>query len=246
MIAKAIAREAKVRFLNLDVASMRSKWVGENEKLTSALFSFARKVQPCIIFIDEIDSLLRARDRSDHELTAVTKGQFLQLWYGLISDPKASVIIIGATNRPEDIDSAMKRRMPASFHIGPPNESQRLEILNLVLKEEKFDDDIDLKQLSKDTEGFSGSDLTELCRSASVYRVKDYIKDHANNNTESKIRNALYHEFQDLYKDESLDNADKSANLRSITKADMKKALSKMRETKSSSKNPDSLSAIYT
>ena len=79
MIAKATAREAGARFINLDTAVLTDKWYGESQKLAAAVFSLAEKIQPCIIFIDEIDSLLRSRDTHDHEATAMIKAQFMQV-----------------------------------------------------------------------------------------------------------------------------------------------------------------------
>ncbi|PRD32367.1 UNVERIFIED_CONTAM: atad1 [Trichonephila clavipes] len=120
MIAKATAREAGARFINLEVSSLTDKWYGESQKLAAAVFTLAIKIQPCIIFIDEIDSFLRSRDTFDHEATAMMKAQFMSLWDGLITDPDCQVIVMGATNRPQDVDRAILRRMPSMFHIGLP------------------------------------------------------------------------------------------------------------------------------
>lgn len=101
LIAKATAHEAGTFFINLDVSLLTDKWYGESQKLARAVFSLAMKLQPCIIFIDEIDSFLRARTTSDHEATAMMKAQFMSLWDGLITDPNCTVIVMGATNRPQ-------------------------------------------------------------------------------------------------------------------------------------------------
>jgi SpoVK/Ycf46/Vps4 family AAA+-type ATPase len=94
MIAKATAREAGARFINLDFSSITDKWYGESQKFASAVFSLAQKLQPCIIFIDEIDSFLRSRDQgNDHEATAMVKAQFMQLWDGLQTD--SSCVVVG-------------------------------------------------------------------------------------------------------------------------------------------------------
>lgn len=178
MIAKATAKEARTCFINLDVSILTDKWYGESQKLTAAVFSLAVKLQPCIIFIDEIDSFLRTRNSQDHEATAMMKAQFMSLWDGLITDPACTVIVMGATNRPQDLDRAILRRMPATFHIGLPSEQQRAQILNLILDPEPTAENVDIDQLAKMSENFSGSDLRELCRSASVYRVKDYLRTH--------------------------------------------------------------------
>ncbi len=176
MIAKATAREAGARFINLDTAILTDKWYGESQKLATAVFSLAEKIQPCIIFIDEIDSLLRSRDSHDHEATAMIKAQFMQLWDGLSTKSDCTVLVMGATNRPKDVDRAILRRMPASFHIGLPDQGQRKAILKQILKMETVSEDIDYLRLAQLSENFSGSDIRELCRTAAVYRVRDLQK----------------------------------------------------------------------
>ena len=176
LIAKATAKEAGMRFINLDVAMLTDKWYGESQKLASAVFSLAVKIQPCIIFIDEIDSFLRSRSSNDHEATAMMKTQFMMLWDGLSTNSQSTVIVMGATNRPNDLDKAIIRRMPAQFHIGLPNEEQRVQILKLILETEQIQNDVDLHRLGKLTNGFSGSDLREMCRNASVYRMRQYLR----------------------------------------------------------------------
>lgn len=178
MIAKATAKETNTCFINLDVSILTDKWYGESQKLTSAVFSLAVKLQPCIIFIDEIDSFLRSRTSQDHEATAMMKAQFMSLWDGLNTDSSCTVIIMGATNRPQDLDRAILRRMPATFHIGLPDEQQRLQVLKLILNHEPVAENVDTAKLAKMTDGFSGSDLQELCRNASIYRVRDYLRTH--------------------------------------------------------------------
>ncbi|KAH8329484.1 hypothetical protein KR074_011719 [Drosophila pseudoananassae] len=176
LIAKATAKEAGMRFINLDVAILTDKWYGESQKLTSAVFSLAAKIEPCIIFIDEIDSFLRSRNMNDHEATAMMKTQFMMLWDGLSTNNHSTVIVMGATNRPQDLDKAIVRRMPAQFHIGLPSEKQRSDILKLILHTEEISQDVDLNRLSKLTNGFSGSDLREMCRNASVFRMRQLIE----------------------------------------------------------------------
>ncbi|EDO42053.1 predicted protein [Nematostella vectensis] len=179
MIAKATAKEAGCRFLNLQVSSLTDKWYGESQKLAAAVFSLALKLQPCIIFIDEIDSFLRARDKSDHEATAMMKAQFMSLWDGLVTEPNCQVIVMGATNRPQDVDKAILRRMPAAFHVGLPDERQREEILRIILQSENVDGEVflNLDELAAITCGFSGSDLREMCRTAAMNCVRDYLKE---------------------------------------------------------------------
>lgn len=182
LIAKATAKEAGMRFINLDIAMLTDKWYGESQKLASAVFSLATKLQPCIVFIDEIDSFLRSRSANDHEATAMMKTQFMMLWDGLSTIAGSTVIIMGATNRPIDLDSAILRRMPAKFHIGLPNIEQRKKIMQLVLNTENVDDDVDLNRLAKLADRFTGSDLRELCRFASVYRLREFVRKSSNAN----------------------------------------------------------------
>ncbi|XP_008547836.1 outer mitochondrial transmembrane helix translocase [Microplitis demolitor] len=219
MIAKATARESGTCFINLDVSMLTDKWYGESQKLTNAVFSLAVKLQPCIIFIDEIDSFLRVRNSQDHEATAMMKAQFMSLWDGLITDPSCTVIIMGATNRPQDLDRAILRRMPATFHVGLPTEEQRTEVLRLILRAEPTDEDVDIQTLSKLTEGFSGSDLHEMCRTASLYRVRDYSRDHPNSLSEMLANtNSNDEEYHDT--------------LRPIMHEDLVTAFKKMRMSK--------------
>nr|CAH7759163.1 unnamed protein product [Callosobruchus chinensis] len=214
LIAKATAKEAGTRFINLDVSILTDKWYGESPKLAAAVFSLAVKIQPCVIFIDEIDSFLRARATADHEATAMMKAQFMSLWDGLLTDHNCSVIIMGATNRPQDLDRAILRRMPATFHISMPNAAQRRQIIRLILENEPISEDVDIEALARSTEGFSGSDLRELCRTASVYRVRDYLRNH--------IDHPRGNEDDDEYHDA----------LRPITMEDLKFSFGKMRENK--------------
>lgn len=176
LLAKATAKEAGMRFLNLDVAILTDKWYGESQKLAAAVFTLAVKLQPCIIFIDEIDSFLRSRNSSDHEATAMMKTQFMMLWDGLSTESDDMVIVMGATNRPRDLDKAILRRMPAQFYIGLPDEEQRRNILELILGSETVEPEVDCANLAKLTNGFSGSDLREMCRFAAVNRMRDFVK----------------------------------------------------------------------
>lgn len=188
LIAKATAKEAGMRFINLDVAILTDKWYGESQKLASAVFSLALKIQPCIVFIDEIDSFLRNRNSNDHEATAMMKTQFMMLWDGLSTNNESTVIVMGATNRPQDLDKAILRRMPAQFHISLPNVEQRLQILRLILESEIVHESVDYNRLAKLTNGFSGSDLREMCRNASVLRMRQFMRLNENKNVNTNLK----------------------------------------------------------
>ncbi|XP_054629650.1 outer mitochondrial transmembrane helix translocase isoform X2 [Dunckerocampus dactyliophorus] len=176
MIAKATAKASGCKFINLQASTLTDMWYGESQKLTAAVFSLAIKLQPCIIFIDEIESFLRNRSSLDHEATAMMKAQFMSLWDGLETSSATQVMIMGATNRPQDVDAAILRRMPTTFHVGLPNARQRQDILRLILAGENLSNTINLKEIAEKTEGYSGSDLRELCRDAAMYRVRDYVR----------------------------------------------------------------------
>lgn len=178
MLAKATAREAGARFINLEVAMLTDKWYGESQKLAKAVFTLAKKIQPCIIFIDEIDSFLRSRDSHDHEATAMVKAQFMTLWDGLDTDTDCQVIIMGATNRPRDVDRAILRRMPAMYSISLPDTNKRKEILAAMIEPGTVGPSVKLQRLAELTEEFSGSDLREMYRAAAMIRVKEYVNDH--------------------------------------------------------------------
>jgi len=150
MVAKALARESGATFINVTASVIQDKWYGETNKLVAGLFSLARKIQPSIIFIDEIDSILSQRSKNDHNATATMKGQFLtsvisacffllcltshvdcSLWDGLLSGSD-QILVLGATNRMQDIDPAFLRRMPKRISISLPDAVQREKILSLV------------------------------------------------------------------------------------------------------------------
>lgn len=226
LIAKAIAKEACMRFINLDVAVLTDKWYGESQKLAAAVFTLAKKIQPCIIFIDEIESFLRVRAAGDHEATAMMKTQFMMLWDGLFSNSSGSVLVLGATNRPQDLDKAILRRMPAQFHIGPPLELQRLAILKLILKHERLTPSVDLMRLATLTPGYSGSDLQELCRHASIFRMRQFM--HCLLNDDSNKKDTDNAANNDMVAKAKLDESDMVISMDDLVKSLVAMDLSKL------------------
>ncbi len=129
MLAKALAKESGAIFIALSPSSLLSKWLGETEQFARAVFTLARRVQPAIVFIDEIDGLFRERNAAEHEAHKNLKSEFMQLWDGLTTDERGSqVIVLGATNRPYDVDPAILRRMPRAFEVGLPSAVERASI----------------------------------------------------------------------------------------------------------------------
>ena len=121
LLAKALAKEAKSVFINVRYSTLQSKWFGDAQKLVTAVFTLAWKLQPSIIFIDEIDSFLCTRKNSEHEAVTQMKTEFMTLWDGFSTDTNARVMVLAATNRPWDVDEAILRRLPRSFEVGLPN-----------------------------------------------------------------------------------------------------------------------------
>lgn len=176
LIAKALATEAGANFLNVTGSSLTSKWFGDAEKLTKALFSFASRLAPVIIFIDEVDSLLGARGgASEHEATRRMRNEFMSAWDGLRTKDSQQILILGATNRPFDLDDAVIRRLPRRIYVDLPNADNRLKILKVILSQECLETDFPFEQLANATEGYSGSDLKNLCVAAAYRPVQELL-----------------------------------------------------------------------
>ena len=178
MIAKAIASECNSTFFNISASSLTSKWVGESEKTVKSLFKLAYKKVPSIIFIDEIDSILSKRSENENEATKRLKTEFLIQFDGLGSNTNARLLVIAATNRPMDLDEALLRRLPKRVYCGPLDEEGRFEFIKKVINrvETKLTDK-DIKEVAKMTNGYSNSDLKELCKEAAFQPVRELTMD---------------------------------------------------------------------
>ncbi|XP_043717417.1 outer mitochondrial transmembrane helix translocase-like isoform X1 [Telopea speciosissima] len=177
MLAKAIAKESGAVFINVKIANLMSKWFGDAQKLVAAVFSLAHKLQPAIIFIDEVDSFLGQRRNTDHEALTNMKTEFMALWDGFTTDQNAQVMVLAATNRPSELDEAILRRLPQAFEIGIPDCSERAKIMKVILKGENVEDGIDFDHIASLCEGYTGSDLLELCKQAAYFPVRDLLRD---------------------------------------------------------------------
>lgn len=181
MLAKAVAHESGASFINLHISTLTEKWYGDSNKLVRAVFSLARKLEPAIIFIDEIDAVLGTRRSNEHEASGMVKAEFMTLWDGLTSSNSAGIpsriCVLGATNRINDIDEAILRRMPKKFPVPLPNKEQRLRILQLVLQGSKRDPSFNTEYLAKVTAGMSGSDIKEACRDAAMMPMRECIRE---------------------------------------------------------------------
>ncbi|KAH6659709.1 ATPase [Truncatella angustata] len=192
MLAKAVAHESGASFINLHISTLTEKWYGDSNKLVRAVFSLARKLQPAIVFIDEIDAVLGTRRSGEHEASGMVKAEFMTLWDGLTSANErgtpARICVLGATNRIHDIDEAILRRMPKKFPVSLPDKSQRMRILQLILKDTKTDPSFNINYIARVTQGMSGSDIKEACRDAAMVPVREFIREHkASGNAISSI-----------------------------------------------------------
>jgi ATP-dependent 26S proteasome regulatory subunit len=172
MIAKALATEARCTFFNITAASLTSKWVGEGEKLTRALFAVARVKAPSIVFIDEIDSLLTRRSESDFEASRRVKTEFLLQFDGVASGNER-LLVLGATNRPQDIDEAARRRFTRRIYIPLPDPLPRRALLALLLRRAPHtlaEDQID--EIVRLTDGYSCADIHSMCREAAMIPIR--------------------------------------------------------------------------
>ncbi|RKF58475.1 putative mitochondrial aaa atpase [Golovinomyces cichoracearum] len=171
LLAKAVAKESGATVLEVTAADLNNMYVGEGEKNVKALFTLAKKLSPCVIFIDEADSMFGSREgsrqRSSHREMI---NQFLREWDG-ISDFSGFIMV--ATNRPYDLDDAILRRIPRRLLVDLPLEKDREEILKIHLKDELLDDSVSLSALAKNTPYYSGSDLKNVCVAAALACIRD-------------------------------------------------------------------------
>ena len=186
MLAKACATESGATFINLTLATLASKWLGDGVRYVKAAFSLARKAAPCILFVDEVDSLLGSRDKpGEHEALREIKNEFMSLWDGVRSGggSEGQVIVVAATNRPFDLDDAALRRFSRRLLVDLPDEQQRAIILQLFLEKESVEkgtvdwEGLDVLELARDLEGFSGSDLRNLCTAAAMQPVREVLSE---------------------------------------------------------------------
>ncbi|KAI9732572.1 MAG: hypothetical protein M1834_003908 [Cirrosporium novae-zelandiae] len=206
MLAKALAHESGACFINLHISTLTEKWYGDSNKMVNAVFSLARKLQPTIVFIDEIDAVLGTRRSGEHEASGMVKAEFMTHWDGLMSANNSGqpqrILILGATNRIQDIDEAILRRMPKKFPVSLPNSKQRRRILDLVLQGTKIDrENFDFAYLTRVMAGMSGSDIKEACRDAAMSPIREIIRKQKKSNgriesvSENEIRGLRTEDF---------------------------------------------------
>uniref|UniRef100_A0A8C3R664 Fidgetin-like protein 1 n=1 Tax=Cyanoderma ruficeps TaxID=181631 RepID=A0A8C3R664_9PASS len=173
LIGKCIACQSGATFFSISASSLTSKWVGEGEKMVRALFAVARCQQPAVIFIDEIDSLLSQRGEGEHESSRRIKTEFLVQLDGATTSSEDRILVVGATNRPQEIDEAARRRLVKRLYIPLPEASARKQIVTrLMAKEHCSLNEEEIQLIVQRSDGFSGADMTQLCREASLGPIR--------------------------------------------------------------------------
>jgi transitional endoplasmic reticulum ATPase len=172
LLAKAVASETNANFTSISGPEIMSKFYGESEERLRELFKSAEENAPSIIFIDEIDSIAPKRDEVTGEMERRVVAQLLALMDGL--ETRGKVVVIGATNRPNALDPAIRRpgRFDREIEINIPNRNGRLEILQIHTRGMPLDDDVDLERLADLTHGYAGADLAALCKEAAMHSLR--------------------------------------------------------------------------
>ncbi|RID75575.1 hypothetical protein BRARA_B02612 [Brassica rapa] len=177
MLAKAVTTEAGANFINISMSSITSKWFGEGEKYVKAVFSLASKIAPSVIFVDEVDSMLGRRENpGEHEAMRKMKNEFMVNWDGLRTKDRERVLVLAATNRPFDLDEAVIRRLPRRLMVNLPDTTNRSKILSVILSKEEMAPDVDLEAIANMTDGYSGSDLKNLCVTAAHLPIREILE----------------------------------------------------------------------
>ena len=200
MLAKAVATECECTFFNISAAALTSKYVGESEKLVKHLFELAFEKSPAIIFIDEIESILSSRNNSENAATQRLKTEFMIQFDGVASATDAKLLVIGATNRPYDLDLAVIRRLPKRIYVGPFEEKERAEYVEMMMKQiENTLSEEDLAKIASFTEGYSNSDLKELVKEAAYEPIRELSAQNTFKNVD-KLRAIELKDFEKAVK----------------------------------------------
>lgn len=173
LIAKAVASEVNATFFNVSAANIVSKWLGESERLVRSLFDLARRSQPAIIFIDELDSIGVSRSGDDVGGERRLKTQLLTELQGIGSDMNNRITLIGATNLPWELDFALRSRFEKKIHVPLPSREGRAVIFEIHMEDIEVSPTVDYEELADLTEGYSGRDISVVCREAAMEPIRE-------------------------------------------------------------------------
>ncbi|KAM6490521.1 P-loop containing nucleoside triphosphate hydrolase protein [Amanita muscaria] len=179
LLAKAIANECKANFISIKGPELLTMWFGESEAKVRDIFNKARATAPCVLFFDELDSIAKARGSAIGDVGGTRDRVLNQILTEMDSiNTKKDVFVIGATNRPDQIDPALLRpgRLDQLIYISLPDEQSRVSILKATLKKSPLAPDVDLPNLAKRTPNFSGADLTDICQRAAKIAIRESIE----------------------------------------------------------------------
>jgi len=201
LIAKVLASESEANFFSINGPEIMNKYYGETEARLRDIFKEAKENSPSVIFIDEIDAIAPKREEAYGDVEKRVVAQLLALMDGLTE--RGQVIVLGATNRPESVDPALRRpgRFDREIEISVPNADGRLEILHIHTRGMPLDEDVDLKTLAAELHGYTGADIKSLCREAAMKALRNYFPeiDVETEKISSEILQSMKVSLQDFY-----------------------------------------------
>ncbi|KAK3093436.1 hypothetical protein FSP39_015716 [Pinctada imbricata] len=201
MLAKAVANESNATFFNISASSLTSKWVGEGEKLVRTMFVLAKELQPSVVFMDEIDSLLCERREGENDASRRLKTEFLVQFDGVTGCTDDRVLIMGATNRPQELDDAVLRRFAKRVYVTMPDFNTRKEMISHLLnKHGTHFSSNELDNIAALTDGYSGSDLNALAKDAALGPIRDLSASEVKTVDAKKVRDINFFDFNDSLK----------------------------------------------
>jgi len=214
LIGKCIASQSGSTFFSISASSLTSKWVGEGEKMVRALFAVAKVNQPSVVFIDEIDSLLSSRSDNEHESSRRIKTEFLVQLDGAGPEGGERVLVVGATNRPQELDEAARRRLVKRLYIPLPEHDARIQIINNLLAKERHGvTDDEVVEIGKQTEGYSGADMANLCKEAALGPIRSLPFGQIQSVRPDEVRPINYTDLQDALRQVKASVSEKDLDL---------------------------------